>query len=294
MNGKADMKRPGSKVILSIGGSDPSGGAGIQADLKTFTVLGVYSGAVVTCITVQNTTGVFSFQPLDAVLIQKQIECVINDLAVSHVKIGMVGSAEVSRGIGMALAEFQGEVIFDPVLRSSTDQSLTADGNLHTLCENVLARSTVLTPNLPELAALTASELSGHEDIIRASVHLLGNFQRLRAIIVKGGHGDSKESQITDYLICRKAPGADDSFPNVDIHQQSHPRIHTRNDHGTGCTFASAFAAFHLRSGDDTEAFRQSVSFMNDLLAISASCTLGHGKGPLAHHLMTGRQGTHP
>ena len=142
------------KVVLTIAGSDPSGGAGIQADLKTFTVIGVYGGAVISCLTVQNTRGVFAIQPVEPTLVKKQISNVLNDFNVTHIKIGMLGSAPVAESICDALTDYNGEIIYDPVLISSSGQELIDPKGHETIRRKVLPICTVLTPNIPELSVM--------------------------------------------------------------------------------------------------------------------------------------------
>ncbi|HSR35854.1 MAG TPA: hydroxymethylpyrimidine/phosphomethylpyrimidine kinase, partial [Desulfurivibrionaceae bacterium] len=170
-------------VILSIAGSDPSGGAGIQADLKTCATLGVYGAAAITCLTVQNTTGVRSFTLLAPELVREQIRAVLDDLPVSHVKIGMVGSAAIATVIAEALADFHGEVVYDPVLRAGAGQSLL-EGEARAALSQLLARATALTPNLPELVALSGSPCATAQEITVAVVALFQAHPRLAAVVV--------------------------------------------------------------------------------------------------------------
>jgi hydroxymethylpyrimidine/phosphomethylpyrimidine kinase len=273
------------KTALAIAGSDPSGGAGIQADLKTFTMLGVYCGAVITCHTVQNTTGVASFHPVDGELVKQQIMAVLEDMAVSHIKIGMVGSKEITAAIGEALDNFTGEVIWDPVLRASSGQLLTDAAGTTDILEILAKRVTVLTPNLPELAALTRKNIIGTEAMRDAALNLLNRFENIRTVLVKGGHEEKKNDTVTDYLVrCRKDVDSTSSTSS-EVFSETHPRIETKNDHGTGCTFASAFTGFHLLTGSDRMAFTKTSAFMQELLQLSAPYQIGHGRGPLLHHL---------
>jgi hydroxymethylpyrimidine/phosphomethylpyrimidine kinase len=273
------------KTALAIAGSDPSGGAGIQADLKTFTILGVYSGAVITCNTVQNTTGVESYHPVSPDLVKRQIVSVLEDINVSHIKIGMVGSVEIGAAICAAMENFMGEVIWDPVLRSSSGQLLTDAAGAADILETLATRVTVLTPNLPELATLTQKPIDGLEEMKDAALHLLHRFENMRTILVKGGHQEREDNSVTDYLV-RRGTGAGCTSPAAyDVISETHPRIQTHNDHGTGCTFAAAFAAFHLLTGSERTAFKKTSVFMQELLQLSAPYRIGRGRGPLLHHL---------
>ncbi len=281
---------PQETMVLAIAGSDPSGGAGIQADLKTFTSLGVYGGAVITCLTAQNTTGVYSYYPIDAEIVQRQIELVLLDMQVSHIKIGMVGSSEIALIIHKALADFEGEVIYDPVLMASTGQPLVDPAALDVLSQTVMGCSSVMTPNLPELIKLTGRNVESAAEIREAALFLFNQHKKLRSIIVKGGHGDPRKNTVTDYLVLRDESTGEYKRTSVKIISESHPRIKTDNDHGTGCTFASAFTAFHMGFNDDETAFKKAAGYMVELLSASESIKLGGGRGPLMHHLVARRK----
>lgn len=263
------------RVILTIAGSDPSGGAGIQADLKTFSTLGVFGCAAITALTAQNTLGVEACLPVDPAFFRKQVQLVLNDMPVSHIKIGMVGSNEIAAVIDDLLDFFPGEVIYDPVLIASDGHALFEQTNPEPLLRHVVDRATVLTPNLHELELLTGMRCLNREDMIHAVQSLFTRFSRLRSVIVTGGHIHEAPKTVTDFLINRK----------LAIQTTDHPRIKTKNSHGTGCTLASAFAAFHLLFGDDALSFRKAIGFVAQLLEKSASWQLGKGTGPLVHHL---------
>jgi hydroxymethylpyrimidine/phosphomethylpyrimidine kinase len=273
------------KTALTIAGSDPSGGAGIQADLKTFSILGVYGGAVITCNTVQNTTGVRSYHPVRPDLVRQQIAAVLDDLDVSHIKIGMVGSLEIAGAILEALKNFQGEIIWDPVMRASSGHMLTNDAEIPQLLETLAAKVTILTPNLPELAILTQKDIPGFMAMQEAALSLFGRYASLRTIIIKGGHQLKEGGLLTDYLVRRGKPAGLQAVPPCEIITAAHPHIQTRNDHGTGCTFASAFTAFHMLTGSESVAFRKTTAFLHELLTLSTPYRIGHGRGPLLHHL---------
>lgn len=273
--------RHNSRAILSIAGSDPSGGAGIQADLKTFTAIGVYGGAAITCLTAQNSLGVSSFLPIAPEFVKKQVALVLADLPVSHVKTGMLGTDEIAGAIAEALHDFSGEVICDPVLTASDGHGLFRKTENNTGLQALLHTATVLTPNLPELATLTEQKLQTPQKAVEAATALLARYPKLRAIALTGGHLQEQAKEVEDFLILRR-----ESSP--EILTAKHPRIATQNTHGTGCTFASAFAAYHLLLGNDQDAFFKAAAFMDAVLRQSANLALGQGKGPLAHHLFRG------
>ncbi|MFC1827088.1 bifunctional hydroxymethylpyrimidine kinase/phosphomethylpyrimidine kinase [Thermodesulfobacteriota bacterium] len=268
------------KVVLTIAGSDPSGGAGIQADLKTFTVIGVYGGAVISCLTVQNTRGVFAIQPVEPTLVKKQISNVLNDFNVTHIKIGMLGSAPIAESICDALTDYTGEIIYDPVLISSSGQELIEPKGHEAIRRQVLPICTVLTPNIPELSVLAEKKCSTKNTLRSAAETLFQQYKRLRSVIITGGHFETEKNVITDFML--KNHGTNHQ---ADPEEISHPRIISNNTHGTGCTFSAAFTAYHLLTGDDSGAFRKATRFMDNLIRISASARIGHGTGPLMHHL---------
>jgi hydroxymethylpyrimidine/phosphomethylpyrimidine kinase len=270
--------RHASRAVLSIAGSDPSGGAGIQADLKTFTAIGVYGGAAITCLTAQNSLGVDSCLPVAPEFVKKQIKLVLADLPVSHIKTGMLGSDEIAGAMAEALRDFSGEIICDPVLTASDGHDLFQKTGENAGLQSLLNRATVLTPNLPELTSLTGQKLETPEEAVVAATALLARYPKLRGVVLTGGHIQEQAGEVEDFLILRQASGPE-------ILSSRHARIATKNTHGTGCTFASAFAAYHLLLGNYQEAFFKTAAFMDTVLRQSAPLALGKGKGPLAHHL---------
>jgi hydroxymethylpyrimidine/phosphomethylpyrimidine kinase len=274
------VTKDSQQVVLTIAGSDPSGGAGIQADLKTFTAIGVYSGAVISSLTTQNTQGVFAIHPVDPAFVKDQISCVLGDLNVSHIKIGMLGSAAVAQSIYDALVDFSGEIIYDPVLVSSSGRQLIDLEGYDAIRAQFLELCTVLTPNIPELALLTNRDCTTKDSFLSAAEILLQQYGNMRSVIITGGHFKTEKNSISDYLLT--VPDASKQVRHKEI---SHPRIASRNTHGTGCTFSAAFTAYHILTGDDTEAFHRAISFMDALIKKSVPFKIGHGTGPLMHHL---------
>lgn len=266
-------------TVLSIAGSDPTGGAGIQADLKTMTSIGVYGAAVITCITAQNSHGVVSVECLPPNLVQNQIQSVLDDHLVTHVKIGMVGSAEIATAIIHSLSGFCGEIIYDPVMLSTTGQSLSTDSHPDRTTLPIIKQATVLTPNIPELEQITGMPVNDHQNMIAAAGLLLEKNRRLRVILVKGGHF-MQENSLTDIMVHRTAEGLRSA-------KLTHPSVQTMNTHGTGCTLASAFAAFHALSCDDLYSFRQSIRYVNSVLQNSKDVQIirnRNGHGGMLHY----------
>ena len=256
-------------IGLTIAGSDSSGGAGIQADLKTFAALGVYGASVITALTAQNTRGVGGICPVPPEFVTAQLEAVFGDLDVKAVKIGMVAQAGTIDAIAAALARWPDpHVVLDPVMiATSGDRLLPADAV--GLLSKLIPRARLITPNLPEAAALLDEPVASDEATIVAQG------RRLLArgcpfVLIKGGHGEGSES--IDYLI-----------GDSDIIALSAPRIASRNTHGTGCSLSSAIAA-GLARGDPMEAaVRSAKVFVSAAIAAADRLGVGHGHGPVHH-----------
>ncbi|MEH6790759.1 bifunctional hydroxymethylpyrimidine kinase/phosphomethylpyrimidine kinase [Parasphingorhabdus sp.] len=243
--------------ILSIAGSDSGGGAGIQADIKTITMLGGHAMTAITAITAQNTVGVQSVHKVPTAMILAQIESVVSDIGVDAVKIGMIGSAEAALAVAGYLEKLGIAIVFDPVM-VATSGSRLADSDTIAAFGKLMDVASVVTPNLPELEAL-----GGRDEILSHGCHL----------VVKGGHGEGPV--VVDEL---HAPGGL-------MRRLEGKRLETSETHGTGCTFASALAV-GLGSGLDlTSAFEQAISFTR--IAILEAPGLGAGNGPLGHQFVT-------
>lgn len=282
MMSRTDRRIP---AVLTIAGSDPSGGAGIQADIKTFTVLGVYGGAAITALTIQNTLGVSAVLPLPPDVVSQQVRAVLDDLFITHIKIGMVGSAEVAGALAGILESFPGQIIYDPVAGSSAGTPLLLGKN-HAALRQLAGCCTVLTPNLGELEILADRQCHSEESALAAAGELLVRYPRLQAICLTGGHLNPARATVTDYLL---RPGPATRIKKAGsplIRAARHPRISSVNTHGTGCTFASAFTAYHMRTGSLVRAFTRASAFLERLISTSAPRPVGHGTGPLLHHLM--------
>lgn len=271
-----------SNIVLSVAGSDPSGGAGIQADLKTMAMVGVYGAAAITCLTVQNTLGVYANYPVEASLVRDQMERVLCDMPVSHIKTGMIGNAAVAKAIGALLKEFTGEVVCDPVLKATHGSALLEPADLDVFKKEIVSQATVLTPNLDELRILSGSSCRTRDELSAACARLFALFPRLRAVVSKGGHFEPHKTMLQDALYLRQDLDRGITEPSAWSHRQ---RIPSSNTHGTGCTLASAYASFHLLTGSDRQAFADSTMLIDQLIRNSSSARLGAGAGPLLHHL---------
>lgn len=261
-------------TVLSIAGSDPSGSAGIQADLKTFTVAGVYGAAAITALTAQNTTGVSSVMPVDVNFLKKQIDAVLSDLRIDAIKLGMLFDDKIARAVAPFLKNHK--VICDPVMMSGTGDSLESGNLLSALAEEIFPACDFITPNAFELeticgkTGLTVTESAGI---------IMERFPELCGIVVKGGHLDTDKNVVRDCLFLRENG-------RIQMEEFYHERVKTENLHGTGCTFASAFAAFLAKKFTVSKAFIRASALTAKIINGSAGYKLGAGQGPLMHHLV--------
>jgi hydroxymethylpyrimidine/phosphomethylpyrimidine kinase len=266
------------RTALTIAGSDPGGGAGIQADLKTFAAFGVYGASAITAITVQNTLGVEAVAPLTADLVTAQIEAVAGDLSIDATKIGMLATAAIVEAVVAAIAELELPlVVVDPVLVSSDGERLLDADGVQAMIKELLPLARVVTPNLPEAEALSGQRITSLEDARGAArrIHEMG----AAAVIVTGGHRIEQGSG-------HRAEGAgqdvvDLLFDGHAFHEFRAPRIDSRHTHGTGCTFASAVAAGLALGHDLPDAARRAQQYVGG--AIAHAPAIGHGRGPLDH-----------
>jgi hydroxymethylpyrimidine/phosphomethylpyrimidine kinase len=257
-------------IALSIAGSDSGGGAGIQADLKTFSALGVYGASVITALTAQNTKGVSAIHDVPADFIAAQIDAVFSDLAVAAVKIGMVSQRAAIEAIAAGLERWrQSKIVLDPVMIAASGDRLLAPDAVDVLKRVLIPRALVITPNLPEAAALLDAPIAESEAEMRVQgerLLALGS----KAVLVKGGHAEGAES--VDLLI---EPSA--------ITRLAADRIATRNTHGTGCTLSSAIAAGLAKGLSLAEAVRAAKTYLTDALAAAERIKIGSGHGPVHH-----------
>lgn len=262
-------------VVLSIAGSDPSGGAGIQADLKTLSALGVYAASVITALTVQNTCGVSRVVCVEPEVVEAQIRAVVSDLRPSVIKVGMVGSQAVLEAIVRTLRDVAGGVplIVDPILKSSSGADLMEPAAQAYFCRYFLPLVTLLTPNLPETAALTGLPVESAADVRRAAARLLD--MGPEAVLIKGGHACGPQKQ--DVLFWHTADG---SLQHAAFEA---PAVATRNTHGTGCTLSSAIAAYRARGLSWPEAVDGAKQYITQALQAGADVAIGQGTGPLNH-----------
>ncbi|HEX3011891.1 MAG TPA: bifunctional hydroxymethylpyrimidine kinase/phosphomethylpyrimidine kinase [Syntrophomonadaceae bacterium] len=253
------------KNVLTIAGSDSCGGAGVQADLKTFSALGTYGMSVITAITAQNTTGVKMVREMDEEIVREQINCLFEDIEIHAVKIGMVSSVSIIDTIGTCLQEKHTPIVLDPVMVSKSGCHLLKPESTQELVKVLFPLARVVTPNLFEAEVITGEKIQNLAQMQAAAVkiHELGAGN----VVVKGGHltGDA----------------IDVMFDGKDFKFIKGTRINTTNTHGTGCTFSSAIAAYLARGCDVYDAVEKAKVYING--AIENSLELGHGVGPTYH-----------
>ena len=260
----------GHRSALSIAGSDSGGGAGIQADLKTFSALGVYGTSAVTAITAQNTVGVQAAMPVDPELVAAQIGSILSDIDIRAVKTGMLHSTEIILAVADSLQEFKGHVVVDPVMVAKSGDPLLSDGAVETLTGTLIARADLTTPNLPEAAQILGADAASRPEEMmeqgRALLKLTSG-----AILLKGGHAPGD--------VCL------DIFlePGEEPLTLSSSRIDTRNTHGTGCTLSAAIAANLALGSNLAESVKRSRSYLLRAIAAADSIDIGTGHGPVHH-----------
>ncbi len=257
-------------IALTIAGSDSGGGAGIQADLKSFAALGVYGASVVTALTAQNTHGVRAIHDVPADFVLAQLDAVLSDLAVDAVKIGMISQPAVAEAVAAGLERHgQSSIVLDPVMVASSGDRLLAPAAVDVLRQRLIPRALLLTPNLPEAAVLLDGPVARNETEMRDQAERLLALGP-RAVLIKGGHGKGAES--VDFLV-----GADA------IVRLAADRIATASTHGTGCTLSAAIAAGLARGLDLAEAVRQAKAYVTAAIAAAGRLAVGSGHGPLHH-----------
>jgi hydroxymethylpyrimidine/phosphomethylpyrimidine kinase len=256
-------------TALTIAGSDPSGGAGIQADLKTFSANGVYGMSALTALTAQNTQGVSAVQTVAPDFVIAQIRDVLADIPVGAVKIGMIATAEIAEAVASALTDYTGSIVLDPVMVAKGGHPLLPAEAVHSLETHLLPRATVLTPNLPEAAAiLGVGEATNEAQMIDQGKALIE--MGPLAVLVKGGHLDGPES--TDVLVTQDG-----------VERFTAPRVATRNTHGTGCTLSAAIAAELAKGAEIIAAVTAAKTYLTGAVAAADSLNIGNGHGPTHH-----------
>ena len=257
-------------IALTIAGSDSGGGAGIQADLKAMSALGVYGASVITAITAQNTQAVTAVHGVPLDVIAAQIDAVLSDLDVSAIKIGMLATPEIIQTVADGLQGFSGPIVLDPVMIAKSGDALLAREAVQTLREVLLPRATVLTPNLPEAAVLLDRLVAEDRTEMVAHGLALCNLGA-KSVLMKGGHASGDICH--DVLI----------GPEGVLAELSAPRRDTRNTHGTGCTLSSSVAAGLAKGLPLVAAAQEAHAYLQGAIAQADSLGVGHGHGPVHH-----------
>jgi len=255
-------------TVMTIAGSDSGGGAGIQADLKTFAALGVYGTSALTAITAQNTQGVSAVLELPAEIVAHQIDAIVRDIGADAVKTGMLANAAILEVVAAKVREHRlPNLVVDPVMAAKGGERLLQPDAVAALRDVLIPLATVVTPNLPEAEALVGRPLAGGVDIRQAAKEIaaIGT----RAVVIKGGHRTDTD-QMIDLL-----------YDGKEFREFISPRIDTTSTHGTGCTFASAIAAWLARGASLHEAVERAKEYLTE--ALRHAYPIGHGHGPVHH-----------
>jgi len=257
-------------IAVTIAGSDSGGGAGIQADLKTFSALGVYGASVIAALTAQNTQGVTGIHDVPADFVTAQIDAVFSDLKVGAVKLGMLSNAAVIAAVADGLARWkQSNVVLDPVMVATSGDRLLKPDAVDNLRQRLMPMALVVTPNLPEAAALLDTGVAADEAMMRQQAERLLALGA-RAVLMKGGHAEGSES--VDLLV-----------EPAGVTRLSSPRFATRNTHGTGCTLSSAIAAGLAKGLPLADAARAAKTYVAIAIAAADRLGVGAGHGPVHH-----------
>ncbi|WP_029031200.1 bifunctional hydroxymethylpyrimidine kinase/phosphomethylpyrimidine kinase [Salinarimonas rosea] len=257
-------------IALTIAGSDSGGGAGIQADLKTFSARGVYGASVIAALTAQNTRGVSGIHDVPADFVAAQMDSVLSDLTVDAVKIGMLSRSAVIETVAAGLARHGvTTIVLDPVMVAASGDKLLSDDAIETLRTVLLPRALVLTPNLPEAATLLGEPVADSEEAMRAQGERLLALGP-KAVLIKGGHASGPES--VDLLVEEHG-----------VTRLAAARVATRNTHGTGCTLSSAIAAELAKGASLADAARTAKTWLAAALAAADTLEIGSGHGPVHH-----------
>lgn len=266
---KGDMRY---YTALTIAGSDSCGGAGIQADIKTMSALGVYAASAITAITVQNTKGVYGIQNVEPEIVKGQIEAVMEDIHPDAIKIGMVNDCDTIRAIAETLKKYQESfqhLVIDPVMVSTSGCRLMQEDALDVFITELLPLATLLTPNIPEAEILANRKIENAEDIkaAAAAISKLG----CRYVLIKGGHFDGEEK--IDHLF--EGGKQKTSYRGISVN--------TRNTHGTGCTLSSAITSYLAREMDMNTAIAMAKTYLSGAILAGKDIKIGEGHGPVNH-----------
>lgn len=259
------------KTALSIAGSDPSGGAGIQADLKTFSACGCYGSTVIVAVVDENTVGVTGVHPIPVPFVAGQIKSVLSDIGADAIKIGMLHSSELILAVKNTLLEYDVKnIVLDPVMVATSGDKLLQDEAIETLKNELIPYVRVITPNIPEAEILLGKEIKSQKDLSLVIKDL--SFGNQVSVMLKAGH--LTEDKLTDVFY---------NAETGEIIELTSQRINTKNTHGTGCTFSSAITAFLAHGLSLNDAVRKGKDYINNAIVAGADYEIGKGHGPVHH-----------
>ncbi|SQD76834.1 bifunctional hydroxymethylpyrimidine kinase/phosphomethylpyrimidine kinase [Moritella yayanosii] len=264
-------QKPSIPIVLTIAGSDSGGGAGIQADIKAISATGSYACSVITAITAQNTLGVSAIFPIPLEHVEKQLDAVFSDLNIVAVKVGMLADCDIIKVVAAKIKQYKPAfLVVDPVMVATSGDLLLKESAISTLKSELLPLADLITPNLPEGAALIGSDVPTNEDAMGDMICELRQLN-VNAVLLKGGHLEQDENS-NDLLIFQ------DHFQ-----QLTAKRIHTHNTHGTGCTLSSAIASYLAQGHDLLQAVKLGKQYISNAIAHADELDIGSGHGPVNH-----------
>ena len=267
----SSIQSPSTPIVLTIAGSDSGGGAGIQADIKAISATGSYACSAITAITAQNTLGVSAIFPIPLEHVEKQLDAVFSDLNIVAVKIGMLADSEIIKVVAAKIKQYKPAfLVVDPVMVATSGDLLLKESAISTLKSALLPLADLITPNLPEGAALIGSDVPTNEDEMGNMINELRQLN-VNAVLLKGGHLEQDENS-NDLLIFQDH-----------VEQLTAKRINTHNTHGTGCTLSSAIASYLAQGHDLLQAVKLGKQYISNAIAHADELNIGSGHGPVNH-----------
>jgi hydroxymethylpyrimidine/phosphomethylpyrimidine kinase len=267
------MSKPNISLaqVASIAGTDPSGGAGIQADIKAISATGSYAASIITILVAQNTQSVTAIQEIPLTFIQKQIDAVFTDLSIGAVKLGMLYDEDIIHLVGRNLKKYQPRyIVLDPVMISQTGHTLLKPEAIHALVNDLFPLATLITPNIPEAESILNLKITNKANMQAAAILLATRYKV--SVLLKGGHLSTKHSCDVFYDASQQK-----------IHCFETLRINTLNTHGTGCTLSSAIASYLAQGENLTNAIAKAKHYLTHCILAAKDLNLGHGQGPVHH-----------
>ena len=257
--------------VASIAGTDPSGGAGIQADIKAISATGSYAASIMTVLVAQNTVSVTAIQEIPLAFIQQQIDAVFTDLSIGAVKLGMLYHEDIIHLVAANLKKYQPPfVVLDPVMISQTGHTLLKPQAIQALVDNLFPLATLITPNIPEAEAILKLNINNERSMQNAALLLAKRYNV--SVLLKGGHLTTSHSPDIFYDVSQQQ-----------LHRFDTPRINTKNTHGTGCTLSAAIASYLAQGENLTHAITQAKQYLTQCISAAKDLKLGHGQGPVNH-----------